>query len=280
VPALPLRERRVEKPWGRNALPAAFDPVRSNSAPIGEIIFENPPGGPSGLIIKYLFTSERLSVQVHPDDSAARARGLPNGKDEGWVVIEAQPDATLGLGLREPATREELRQAALAGTIDRMVDWQPVSPGDCIYSPGGTIHAIGAGVAVVEVQQNSDVTFRLFDYGRDRELQLDEGLAVADLGSKPRPQAPKDLGNQRTRLVSGRAFQVERIDGPADGSLSPPPGSALWLLPLAGTGAIGDEQLTVGGCWLLAERGRLDLDSGASLLIAYSGAETCDIWRR
>ena len=278
MPALPLGERRIEKPWGRSELPAAFDPVETDGAPVGEIIFENPPDGPDDLVLKYLFTSDKLSVQVHPDDSAAQARGLPNGKDEGWVVLEARQDAVLGLGLKQPATRQELREAALAGTIERMVDWQAVTAGDCIYSPGGTIHAIGAGVAIVEVQQNSDVTFRLFDYGRDRELQLDEGLAVANLHSRPRPQAPAELGNKRTRLVSGRAFQVERIDGPAAGSLSPPAGSALWLLPLGGTGAIGNEPLSVGGCWLLRESDRLHLDPGASLLIAYPGGETCDVW--
>ena len=280
MPAVPLSERRVEKPWGRSELPAPFDPVDAGGAPIGEIIFENPQGGPDDLVIKYLFTSDKLSVQVHPNDPAAHARGLPNGKDEGWVVIEARPEATLGLGLREPATRDELREAALAGTIDGMVEWQPVTTGDCIYSPGGTIHAIGAGVAIVEVQQNSDVTFRLFDYGRDRELQLEEGLAVADLRSKPRPQAPAELGMGRTRMVSGPAFQVERIDGAAKGWLSPPTGSALWLLPLGGTGSIGNEPLAVGGCWLLGESGHLHLEPGASLLVAYPGGVTCDIWRR
>ena len=278
MPAVQLGVKRVEKPWGRSELPAAFDPAAADGSPVGEIIFENPAGGPDDLVIKYLFTSDKLSVQVHPDDSAARARGLPNGKDEGWVVIEARPHATLGLGLKRPATREELREAALAGTIDRMVEWRAVTAGDCIYSPGGTIHAIGAGVAIVEVQQNSDVTFRLFDYGRDRELQLEQALAVADLESKPRPQDSVELGSKRTRLVSGPAFQIERIDGPAEGLLSPPADCGLWLLPLGGAGSLGDERLDVGGCWLLGESERLHLDPGASLLIAYPGGETSDIW--
>jgi mannose-6-phosphate isomerase len=279
VPALLLEARRVEKPWGRTTLPPGFDPVPPAGAPIGEIIFDSEEGGPRDLILKYLFTSEKLSIQVHPSNVAAQARGLRNGKDEAWVVIEAEPDATLGLGLKAPATIAELRRAALDGSIEGMVEWSPVRTGDCIYSPGGTIHAIGAGVAIVEVQQNSDVTYRLFDYGRPRELHLEAGLGVVDLNSKPQLEPPVALGSGRTRLASGPAFQVERIDGWSEGLLSPPKGAALWLLPLAGNAWLDEEPLAVGGCWLLLQTGSLRLEAGGALLLAYPGGETRHVWR-
>ena len=279
MPAIALEAKRVEKPWGRSTLPADFDPVRRGGSPIGEIIFDGGDGAPRDLLLKYLFTSEKLSIQVHADDASARSLGLPNGKDEAWVVIEAEPDARLGLGLQAPATLQELRDAALDGSIEAMVEWRPVRAGDCIYSPGGTIHAIGAGLTIVEVQQNSDVTYRLFDYGRPRELHLEEGLTVINLDSRPQPQPPVALGGRRTRLARGPAFQVERIDGPAEGELSPPSATAIWLLPLAGTPWIDDEPLPVGGCWLLLQPGRLRLNPGEALLLAYPGAETRPVWR-
>lgn len=279
MPAIPLKANRVEKPWGRTALPAGFDPVPRGGAPVGEIIFDGGEGQPRDLLLKYLFTSEKLSIQVHPDDASARSRGLPNGKDEAWVVIEAEPGARLGLGLKETATLEALREAALGGRIEAMVDWRPVHAGDCIYSPGGTIHALGTGLTVVEVQQDSDVTYRLFDYGRPRELHLEEGLSVLNLDSRPHPQPPVALGDRRTRLASGPAFQVERIDGQAEGRLSPPPGSALWLLPLCGAPLVDDEPLPVGGCWLLRQPGDLRLERDATLILAYPGGKTREVWR-
>lgn len=278
MPAIPLEAKRVEKPWGRSTLPAGFDPVPRGGAPVGEIIFEGGEAEPCALLLKYLFTSERLSIQVHPNDASARARGLQNGKDEAWVVIEAEPDARLGLGLKAPVTLQELRDGALDGTIEAMVEWRPVRVGDCIYSPGGTIHAIGAGLTIVEVQQNSDVTYRLFDYGRPRHLHLEEGLAVVDLDSKPQPQPSVAIGGRRTRLATGPAFQVERIDGPAEGRLSPPSASALWLLPLVGPTWVDGGPLQVGGCWLLRQPGHLRLEPGGALLVAYPGSMTREVW--
>ena len=278
MPAIPLEAKRVEKPWGRSTLPAGFDPVPRGGAAVGETIFEGGEDQPSDLLLKYLFTSEKLSIQVHPNDASARSRGLPNGKDEAWVVIEAEPDARLGLGLKAPVTLEDLRDAALDGRIEALVEWRPVRVGDCIYSPGGTIHAIGAGLTIIEVQQNSDVTYRLFDYGRPRDLHLEDGLAVIDLDSRPQPQPPFALGGQRTRLATGPAFQVERIDGPTKGQLSPPSASALWLLPLAGTASVDEVPLPVGGCWLLRQPGQLRLEAGGALLLAYPGGTTREVW--
>jgi mannose-6-phosphate isomerase len=276
--ALPLSARRIEKPWGRRSLGEGFEPVPSASAPVGEIVFESSHGAADELLLKYLFTSEKLSIQVHPDDDAARARGLPRGKDEAWMVLAAEPDATLGLGLREPTTPAGLRDAALDGTIEALVDWRPVRAGDCIYSPAGTIHAIGAGVSLVEVQQNSDPTYRLYDYGRPRELHLDEALAVARLDARPTAQPPLALGEGRTRLAAGPAFQMERLAGAGGGRLRAPAGKAIWVLPLCGTADLDGKPLPPGSAWFVPDAAEVRLGDGAELLLAYPGGITLPIW--
>ena len=143
---------------------------------IGEVWFTG--GGDLPLLAKYIFTSERLSIQVHPNDQQARARGLASGKTECWYILDAEPDATIGLGLTREVSPEELRAAALDGSIEQLIDWRPVKAGDFILVPPGTIHAIGAGISLLEFQQNADVTYRLYDYGRPRELHLDDSVAV------------------------------------------------------------------------------------------------------
>jgi mannose-6-phosphate isomerase len=276
--ALPLSARRIEKPWGRRSLGEGFEPVPSASAPVGEIVFEGSGGAADALLLKYLFTSEKLSIQVHPDDAAARASGLPRGKDEAWLVLAAEPDATLGLGLRTPTTPRELREAALDGSILELVDWRPVRAGDCIYSPAGTIHAIGAGVSLVEVQQNTDLTYRLYDYGRPRELHLDEALAVARLDARPTAQPPVDLGEGRTRLAAGPAFQMERLDGAAEGRLRASEGQAIWVLPLRGEAGLDGSPLPLGSAWLVPDPAEVRLGDGAQLLLAYPGGDTRAVW--
>ncbi|MCX7676603.1 MAG: class I mannose-6-phosphate isomerase, partial [Alteraurantiacibacter sp.] len=167
----------VEKPWGRDVLPAPF--ASEEGKRIGEVWFVPPPALPD-LLVKYIFTSEKLSVQVHPSDKQAVAAGHgQQGKEECWLVIDAQPGAALGVGFRQEIAAEAMRAAALDGSIEELLAWHPVQPGDFLYIPAGTVHAIGAGVGIIEIQQNCDITYRLYDYGRPRELHLDEGLAVA-----------------------------------------------------------------------------------------------------
>src|SRR4051794_31559100 len=115
-----LDRRYVEMPWGRTTLPQMFDPPAGKR--IGEVWFTGAGNEP--LLAKYLFTGERLSIQVHPDDEHARARGLAGGKTECWYILDAEPDATLGLGLTRPLSREELRTAALDGSIEELMDWR------------------------------------------------------------------------------------------------------------------------------------------------------------
>ena len=198
-----LARHYVEKPWGRTELPAAFDAPAGKR--IGEVWFEGGPDLP--LLAKYIFTSERLSIQVHPDDDQARARGLKQGKSECWLIVDAEPGAVLGLGLKREVSKDELRAAALGGSIEELMDWRPVAAGDFVYVPAGTIHAIGAGISLLEFQQNSDVTYRLYDYGRPRELHLDDGLDVSIAG--PFGGDIQHLSDEDRTLVDGPHFTLK-----------------------------------------------------------------------
>ena len=265
-----LITKRVEKPWGRFDLWRGFANAEGKE-PIGEIWFEQPGGGDPELLVKYLFTSERLSIQVHPDDAAARAKGYPRGKDEAWVVLAAEPHACIAIGMLEVITPEELRAAALDGTIETLVDWKAVKAGDVFYSPAGTVHAIGPGLTLVEIQQNVDLTYRLYDYGRPRELHLEEGIAVSDPVPYVAPHIPHELTPGRTILADGPAFVLERWNLAGAGSLAGD-GRPLWLVPLTGGGTIDREPFEAGGVWLVEEGTQLSLDPGTDMLVAYPGA--------
>ncbi len=261
--AVQLVEKRVCKPWGRRDPPQPWGHSREGD-PLGEIWFEDPRGSDPELLVKYLFTSERLSIQVHPDDEAARAAGYRCGKDEAWLILEAEPGATIGLGLTGNYSGEQLREAAIDGSIESLVDWRPVSAGDMIYSPAGTVHAIGAGLTVLEVQQNVDLTYRLYDYGRPRELHLDEGISAAkpcpyDAASFPLAQIKK--GWER---VDGTKFVLERLSGSLRTSL--PAGRVTWLIPIKGEAEIEGTPLRVGSVWLAEAGGRVKLDQGTLLM--------------
>lgn len=245
----------VEKPWGRDRLPAGFDaPVGKR---IGELWFQGPED--LSLLAKYLFTSEALSVQVHPDDEAALAMGLPRGKSECWYVLDAEPGASIGLGLKRALSAEELRASALDGSIEEMLDWREVRAGDFYFVPAGTIHAIGGGLALLEFQQNSDVTFRLYDYGRPRELHLEEAIRVAERG--PYGETVRNLAGEEERvLVDGPAFtlRLSREDALRD--------RQRWVLPLDGEARSGGEVAGAGECLLLEAGERLESE-GARMLI-------------
>jgi mannose-6-phosphate isomerase len=251
-----LYPRYVEKPWGRTQLPPAFFPPLGER--IGEIWLTGATDAP--LLAKYLFTSERLSVQVHPDDNEARRLGLPRGKSECWFVLDAEAQATIGLGLRRELSRAELRAAALDGSIVDEMDWRPVAAGDFLYVPAGTIHAIGGGISLLEFQQNSDVTFRLYDYGRARELHLDESVAVASREPYPERLARRVDERDDGVLVDGPQFTL--IHAHSDCLED----RTRWILPLSGSVRCGDECAGSGEC-LLVGAGELTEVENARLLI-------------
>ena len=240
-----LTTRSVEKPWGAWVLPAPFD---AGGKQIGEIWFE-PPAALSSLLVKYIFTSENLSVQVHPNDEQAQAAGHgAAGKEECWLVIDAQPGAALGVGFREKLDGPAMRAAALDGSIEDLLVWHPVSAGDFFYIPAGTVHAIGAGVSLIEIQQNSDITYRLYDYGRPRELHLDAGIAVAR-------GEPHDAGLRKhvpahgtVELARGRYFTAHRLEGQPDAALQAEYARPMLVIPLSGSVTAHGDVVAPGGC--------------------------------
>jgi mannose-6-phosphate isomerase len=251
-----LERHYVEKPWGRLRLPPMFDAPEDRK--IGEIWFTN--GADLPLLAKYIFTSERLSIQVHPDDDEARARGLPHGKSECWYVLDAEPGSVIGLGLTTEVSPEELRATALNGSIDQLLDWKPVRAGDFFFVPGGTIHAIGGGLSLLEFQQNLDLTYRLYDYGRPRELHLDEAIAVADLRPYPPALARHLSGDEERMLVDGPHFRLVQTGQDAMSD------SLRWVIPLRGEVRSGAEVAGSGECLLLKPGEALESDNALMLI--------------
>lgn len=170
------------------------------------------------LLAKFLFPHEKLSVQVHPDDEAARAIGQAWGKTECWYVAHANPGAAIGLGLKPGVTVTEFAEAISQNRAEEYLNWMKVFAGDMIYVPGGTVHTLGPGSIIVETQQQSDTTFRLYDYGRPRELHLQQGLRVINekaRSGKVKPLAFAGLdrnGNHPHPLVASTYFVVQRFD--------------------------------------------------------------------
>lgn len=162
------------------------------------------------LLMKVLFPHEKLSVQVHPNDALARAEGEPHGKTECWYALEAEPGAAVALGFRPGAALGQVREAIHSNELESLLNWVPVETGDTIFVDAGTVHAIGPGVVLLEIQQNSDMTYRLYDYGRPRELHLDKGLGAMRLQTEAGKVPPQTTGN-RAVLIQSNYFRVERV---------------------------------------------------------------------
>jgi len=258
---LKLTTKIVDKPWGRRGIDPRFgvDPDRQ----VGEIWFEPPVGLALDVMAKYLFTTERLSIQVHPDDATARARGYPRGKDECWVVLDAGEDAELGIGTVRDVPSSELMQAARDGSIVDLMDWRKPKRGDFIYNPAETIHALGPGLTVMEIQQSVDLTYRLYDYGRPRELHLEEASDVVD--ARPHHnRLDTNVDGESRVLVDGPHFGVAWCVG-APPSL-PVDMHDIQLLPI--DAPVGD--VAAGECALLDSEGAQQLTSGGTFVLAWS----------
>ena len=271
--------RVVHKPWGVRDL-QPWSSLDGSSNAIGELWFERAGehAQTPALLLKLLFTSEPLSIQVHPDDTFARAMGMPNGKSEAWYILSAEPDAKVGVGLKHQVTLQELRASIQNGSITELVDWRPVAKGDVIYIPAGTIHAIGAGIVLAEIQQRSDTTFRLFDFGRQRELDQDNGIAVAHPWPLPARGGPTRLTAARTALVSSRHFVLERVELVAGSSWALLAEAETWLLVLEGHAAIGLSTVSIGQA-IFVNGGRTSIEAGTDglkALIAYPASYPID----
>ena len=229
----------VERPWGARDLSPIYPEHRSEK-PVGEVwltgdenrVANGPLAGRTlgelcrefgrvlvgesareterfPLLIKFLFSCEKLSVQVHPDDETARRAGLPCGKTECWYVVAAEPGAQVALGLKPGVTREQLARAIRDVQAEKLLNWVDIHPGEMIYVDAGTVHTIGPRAILLETQQNSDTTYRLYDYGRAREIHVEQGLAA----TKERTRAGKVKASgdgELDTLVLSRCFCVTR----------------------------------------------------------------------
>ncbi|WP_313806136.1 class I mannose-6-phosphate isomerase [Sphingobium sp.] len=265
-----LLAHTVEKPWGRTDIPSHIAPA--DGGRIGEVWFSPPKGTGAEqsppLLVKYIFTSEKLSVQVHPNDAQARRQGLAGGKSECWYILDAEPDARLGIGLMRDLTPEALRAAALDGSIEGLMDWKPVTAGSFYYIPAGTVHAIGGGVTLVEVQQNNDVTYRLYDYGRPRELHLEEAMAVSVAAPYTMPDRVVPITAEEGLVTGpGTPFVLDMVQA-APGTGLEAKGEMLWFVPLAGSGTIDGTPWQQGECWLIEEGAAITAQAHMSALLA------------
>jgi len=237
-----LTPRYVAKPWGRrDGLPAP-----EGAQPLGEMIFEAPD---AGLTIKWLQTSEPLSVQVHPQGAGR--------KHEWWHVTEALPGAYLDLGLEAPASRQAIAQAARDGTLPSLLRRIRPQAGDSFYIRAGTIHALGPGLTVLEVQEHSDVTYRLFDYGRPRELHLAQALFEARTEVEPVEALPG----------AGAPFALSQFALTPGGQVVLVPERAC-LAVLSGEGTIAGRPFAANQCWLTHGPVALHADTQARLVLA------------
>ncbi|QDH36008.1 class I mannose-6-phosphate isomerase [Porphyrobacter sp. YT40] len=253
----------VDKVWGRDVLPAPF--AAPEGVRIGEIWFEPPPEVPQ-VLVKYLFTSEKLSVQVHPSDATALSGEA--GKEECWLVLDAEPGARLAIGFQREVTAEEIAAAAQDGTIEDLLTWHPARRGDLFYLPAGTVHAIGPGLSLVEVQQTSETTFRLYDYGRPRELHLERALAVAE-NVPYAPEHRRSIADGPV-LVDGPHFRLDRIEGAPDAATQNAYRGALLVLPLAGevSARDGSARAAAGECLVADGLSSLDFSAARVTLLA------------
>jgi len=263
-----LQQKKVPKPWGQSELPKIFGGKQKEK--VGEIWFSSAEGLTPSILVKYLFTSEKLSIQVHPNDRQARRQGFPHGKEECWYILDADPDAVIGIGLTKPVSATKLHAAVVCDQIEQLIDWKPVKRGDLFYIPAGTIHAIGPGIRLVEVQQNIDITYRLYDYGRPRELHLDDAISVA-------APTPYDIKNylevapdQSAKLLNGPHFRVFQVMADDYDILGGSAAGEWHVLPLEGPVTVRGETIRPGECGLCTKASEIDLSANIKSLIACS----------
>jgi len=212
------------------------------------------------ILAKLLFTSDRLSVQVHPKDEYALANENSPGKTEMWYVLAAEPGAGVALGLTRTLSKQDLREAAISGEIENHLNWIEVSAGQTIFVPAGTLHAIGPGLVLCEIQQNSDLTYRFYDFGRlgadgrPRELHIDKAVEVTEQQPHPGPLEPGGLSDEhgtRELLVSCPYFGVERCTWDEAGLYPEHPDHADLVLFLEGQGTLAGLPYAPGDAYLL-----------------------------
>jgi mannose-6-phosphate isomerase len=240
------------------------------------------------ILLKFLHSREPLSVQVHPNDGKARELEGPTaiGKTEAWVVLEADPTARLYSGLQPGVTAARLRNAIQADTVEDLLYANAPTGGECVFLPAGTVHSIGGGLLLFEIQQTSDITYRLYDWGRvdpktgkKRDLHIEKGLASVDYSIGPcRPAYPTEEGHGRVRpakLVNCTQFTLGRwdTDQPFRAGLA---GKCRVLVGVQGRASLRhgttDYSIGLGDVWLLpAEVGACEVTPQGSAVILECG---------
>ncbi|HXP85371.1 MAG TPA: class I mannose-6-phosphate isomerase [Bryobacteraceae bacterium] len=253
----------LERVWGSTQLEPWFP---NQAKPTGEVWFTGVPDAP--LLIKFLFTSAKLSVQVHPSDAYALSQHGSRGKTEMWHVLRAAPGARIAAGFREEISERQLRESARTGEILNLLQWYDARVGDTFFIPAGTVHAIGEGLVLCEIQQNSDVTYRLYDYGRPRELHLDHAVNVSRRGPHlARAQA------QGPTLASCEYFTAAKIDLSGTLRHQPEPGGREWWIVLEGSLGIDGQPTRAGEVYYVPPgQAAMDLAGEAVLLRASTRA--------
>ena len=212
----------------------------------------------SPLLIKLLFAQQKLSVQVHPDDQLAQKYGQPRGKTECWYALAAEPGAQVACGLVPGTTLNQIRAEIADGTLEQSLLALPVAPQDMIFVDAGTVHAIWPGSVILETQQNCDITYRIFDYGRPRELHIEKSLEATHLATRAGKRAPIELSD-RTLLLDEDYFRIERLHSAPSWSSqalsagSPP--ALAYLFATHGSGRLlssGLEPIQLPPCGILA----------------------------
>lgn len=219
------------------------------------------------LLVKMLFPNEKLSVQVHPNDAQARLLGLKRGKTECWYVLAAEPGACVACGLVDGAGATEVEKAVAAGTLEGLLKMVPVKVGDMVFVDAGTVHAIGPGVTLLEVQQTCDITYRLYDYGRPRELHLEAGLAVVKTKTDAGLIAPRQMDGF-TRLIEAKYFVVDRYELQPGASANVENPSAGCIVGLAGDGRVGGVEVMAGRAVVLP-KGACSIETASGLTFAF-----------
>ena len=239
--------RVVRKPWGKTDL-RPWSELGHDGVAIGELWFQRRTlAAPEpALLLKLLFTDEPLSIQVHPDNDFASAIGLPNGKTEAWYVLSADAGARVALGLKRELTRPQLRAAIEDGSIPELINWQDIAVGEAILVPAGTIHAIGPGLVLAEIQQRSDATFRLFDHGRHREVHLDAAVGAAVAGPAIAQRPSVRLSEARNVLAQSAYFVLEEVEMMPHSHWEIDADGETWVLILEGAVAFDLEQVGSG----------------------------------
>src|ERR1035438_243324 len=234
-----IEPRFVNRVWGFQDLRPWYD-CATNGEPIGEVwltgdeclvatgpnigktlaalfheaskalLGASTPSPESPLLLKVIFAKEKLSVQVHPDDKLAQKYGQPRGKTECWYALAAEPGAEVAAGVKPGTTLAEIEEGIRAGTLEARLNMLPVAAGDMIFVDAGTVHSIWPGSILLETQQNCDLTYRMYDYGRPRELHIEKSLEATKLATRAGKVAPLELAD-RTVLIDVEYFRMERI---------------------------------------------------------------------